>query len=193
MGIMEDLIRYLIPTGLTYRLYNYDLEVINAAKGIITDIYYRQDKIVRNKQGDAPQNQSQIAYPFNPAMLLGGKVIPANAEAYAPEFYNVPPTSLNFGKYGTFITNTFIYRSSEGEEAGDTPFNSPFMLYVLGQTLVVLPEKGTDGSVIAPIITYDPDEDQLILSPGTAHLPTVTFDPQDIQNSEGTLVWNESD
>ena len=176
-GIMEDLIRYLIPTGMTYRIYNYDLEVINAAKGIITDIYYREDHIVKNAAGEMPGNQSQMLYPFNPAMLLGGKEIPGNYHDYLPEFYPVPPTSANFGDYGTFITNTFIYKSSEGVEGGSLPLNSPFILYVSGRTLIVIPEKDTSGTIIAPILTYDPDEDQLHIATGTAHIPDVNYEP----------------
>lgn len=190
MGIMEDLIRYLIPTGLTYRIYNYDLEVINAAKGIITDIFYRQDSFVRDAAGNRPTSISQMSYPFNQAMSLGGKTGPG-----IPDLYKVSPTSDYRGyKYGTYIYNTFVYKSNDGEEGQSVGRNQPFMLYVWGQTLYVLSEKDTSGAIVAPLLTYNATDNTLTISPSTVHIPQgVFFDPSDVNNSEGTLVWNEWD
>ena len=191
MGIMEDLIRYLIPTGMTYRLYNYDLEVINAAKGIITDIYYREDKIVKGFSGQWPTGQADIQYPFNKAMHIGGMHGPN-----IPDWFVIDPNSSNYDSegYGSFITNTFIYTSTEGSEGQVIGMNTPFRLFVNGRTLFVIPEKRVDGSIVAPDLFYNSANNTLRIGPSVAHDPRgVYFDPADINNSEGTLVWNQSD
>ena len=192
MGIMEDLVRYLIPAGMTYRLYDYDLEVVNAASGIITDIYYRQDKIVMSDAEDSPSpnRQSQIAYPFNQSMLLNKKL----------DGNIVTPTSLrgSIGPYSPYIQNTFIYTNSEGSAAiAYIPSStiSPFQLYVAGTTLYVVPET-ENGAIIALDIIYDPDTNTLKIGPSVpaVHDPRgVVFRPDDVNNSEGTLVWNRWD
>lgn len=202
MGIMEDLIRYLIPTGLTYRLYDYDLEVVNAASGIVTDIYYRQDFITKNDAGDVPSSFNELRYPFNKAMTLGkptdklGDIIQ----------YNVYPTSYlrSNNTYSHFITDTFIYSGSEGVvsvTSSEGVFIRPFILYAFGRTLYVTPEMGPDGTVLAPTITYDPTTETLQIGPSTpspisgkTHDPRgVVFKPYDVNESEGTLIWNQGD
>lgn len=196
-GIMEDLIRYLIPTGLIYRLYNYDLEVINAAKGIITDIYYRQDYIVKNYGEDevtsegAPSSLKikfeDIKYPFNPAMLI--------QDFKGNYHYNIPPTSNNFGYYSPNITNTFVYDNSEGWMAVNFKnFTKPFVLYVAGRTLYCYPEENADGDIIGPVITYDSSNRSLIFNttpPPIPHNPIVRPQAGQPGDSEGTLIWNE--
>ena len=192
MGIMEDLVRYLIPTGMIYRIYNYDLEVVNAAKGIITDIYYRQDYFVNSNASvpQIPQLQSQMAYPFNKAMVLSKRSDPPTEYAISPTS-DYRPTS----RYGNFITNTFVYTSAEGGSTGNVgKLSSPFYLYVSGRTLYVIPEKGDTGIAIAPVLTYNSSNDTLTIGPSVAHDPRgVVFDPDDVNNSEGTLVWNQND
>lgn len=166
MGIIEDLVRYLIPTGITYRIYNYDLETLNAAKGIITDIYYRQDCV------------ETVEYPFNKSMLVSttseGELI------------------INGRNYGPYITSTFIYDNSEGEIAVHSNFMTAFILTVDGRRLIAIAERDQYGQIISdrPMMTYDPDTGILTIG-GVAHLPTV----EPIDDSEGTylMIWDREE
>lgn len=188
MGIMEDLIRYLIPTGMIYRIYNYDLEVVNAASGIITDIYYRQDKIVMDSEGNHPYTQAQIAYPFNQAMLVSTN-----------ENNTVGINTYPTGAYKANIENTFIYNDSEGYlSTVYVPRRTftQFQLYVMGRTLYVIPEED-EGGVVTPVITYNSSNNTLSI--GTTPTPqkhdpkAVEFRPDDPDKNEGTVVWNRWD
>ena len=97
-GIIEDLVKYLLPSGLTYDIIKY--KSYNLSDVVYTDLYYNENNT---------NDESTITYEEwydSDRMFVGANVATSNKTSVVQEYTNKP----------NVFTETFIYGDEEGDE-----------------------------------------------------------------------------